>query len=196
MIKQISQIIPNEDDLEWIREVTQNVSKQRHRPNLDADQTINSAQSDVHKYMNTLVKDHADIPKTVERNGQKYKFVMISRGLTYTRYNAGGCFGMHRDSPVNMRGFETLFTLLIYLNDDETGATMLYPGAVDIEPDMKMIHNGDVVKRMRSSPDAMSVLPRTNDAVLFDIRTPHESLPCAGEKMMISCKIMYIPVPT
>jgi hypothetical protein len=191
MIKNIVGIIPNEEKLNELRAAVQSKAKDGfYRSGLNAFQRIDMERTAVHSYLNTLVKECVDIPKVVERNGNVYNFISISQGITYTRYKPGGCFEMHRDSPVNMYSFVTLFTLLIYLVDDSDGATALYPDAIGIEPAVKRFANDEIVKRI-SETECMSTVPKAGDAVLFDVRIPHKSLPCTGEKMMVSCKIMY-----
>ena len=184
---QLHKNIVSSETLETLKEIVKEKSKTYVTSNTNMNQVIKTDGYEANKILRELVCNIAT--PTEIRDGKTYKYASITPGITYTQYSKGGNFHMHRDSPACPAEYTSLYTFLVYLTDDSTGSTVFYPDAVDVEPGLRQF-SGDVIARIRETKPR-HIAPSAGDAVLFDIRIPHESLPCSGDKMLVACKLMY-----
>lgn len=113
----------------------------------------------------------ADFPATYEGKS----FVKAAAHLRMYRYVPGQYFKPHRDGSFHDGQFESEITVLLYLNDlDSGGETVLMPYG----PGQAWAH--------------IAIAPETGDVLIFEHHVFHEGRPVgSGEKLVLRTDLFY-----
>lgn len=102
------------------------------------------------------------------------QFASAASHLRMYRYVPGQYFKPHRDGHFIDKEFETLVTVLFYLNDTDGGETILMPTSY------------------RYTDNWITIKPRAGDVLMFQHDIMHEGRPVAsGEKYVLRTDLFY-----
>nr|QBK86371.1 MAG: 2OG-Fe(II) oxygenase superfamily protein [Marseillevirus LCMAC102] len=107
-------------------------------------------------------------------------FIRINKNMNLTYYTSGQSKQVHRDMIFRDEDSVSVYTLLIYLNDDyENGRTIFYPEAKSLKRDaLDKIPN-------------IKIVPKKGKIAIFDINLVHEGEKVKGEKWLWICKLQF-----
>lgn len=106
------------------------------------------------------------------------EFIGMNQRLRICKYNMGGKFGEHYDTPVSYNSLESLFTVMAYLNDvpiEKGGSTRFFSEKI---PSLATI----------------CIQPKKGSVVIFKHNTSHDGEEFFGDKKYIVRSDIMIPM--
>lgn len=106
------------------------------------------------------------------------EFICMNQRLRICKYNQGGIFALHYDSPIFRNGLQSTYTVMAYLNDlneGEGGSTRFFS---EIEPDSPPIY----------------LKPKQGSVVIFNHNVAHDGERLKGHVKYIMRSDIMIPL--
>lgn len=137
--------------------------------------------------------------KLVERNEQYYKICGVNPYMRFLKYSQGASLLPHYDGSFQYNdSCKNLFTVLVYMSDNDSGATRFIKERDDVAKEVNLFN--DWSTPAQTTDVLLSTLPKKGRMVIFDNRLLHDSqyFSDTNDKCILLSEIacQHISVPT